>query len=498
MLGRGMATAKAKAAKESKGAAKGAKESKSPEGASGGALAALHGVFESERATCIAIDAFPAGDDRLFLAVEAIEPQLHGKSASAILAVTLGKKPTFEVLHASARSAHDYLYDEASDTHFLLQGGGLLRLRAGVESFTPLDQSLDRIALAGDTVVACGGTEVVAITEAGKVERIPVETAFELRAIVSDGERLFAAGRGGVFFVGDRRGLEPVKLPANAFKLPHADGRLDILSLHPTPDGALLIGGRDGAARYEGGAVSMLELDHYGTWGRAACVDGATELYAVEHRRSDEVVLHRRVGTALPPVARAKFKAIRSRQLPHASTRMHARGDVLVVSINDAVHIRTGGVWRQIKIVPDATLLKAAPAAMKAVEAPAPAAPRQSPTGVVYDQPRSDGLYVVSDVTGSNIVRFLGDGTVLTASTMPEEKLKNVLKWLKPSKSEVPAPVTLAGDRISWTSNVTVTYSGTWSGEQLQLEVVSSNGHSSTRRYDFYPEDQIVADKRAK
>ena len=283
MLGRGMATAKAKAAKESKGAAKGAKESKSPEGASGGALAALHGVFESERATCIAIDAFPAGDDRLFLAVEAIEPQLHGKSASAILAVTLGKKPTFEVLHASARSAHDYLYDEASDTHFLLQGGGLLRLRAGVESFTPLDQSLDRIALAGDTVVACGGTEVVAITEAGKVERIPVETAFELRAIVSDGERLFAAGRGGVFFVGDRRGLEPVKLPANAFKLPHADGRLDILSLHPTPDGALLIGGRDGAARYEGGAVSMLELDHYGTWGRAACVDGATELYAVEH-----------------------------------------------------------------------------------------------------------------------------------------------------------------------------------------------------------------------
>ena len=135
---------------------------------------------------------------------------------------------------------------------------------------------------------------------------------------------------------------------------------------------------------------------------------------------------------------------------------------------------------------------------MKAVEAPAPAAPRQSPTGVVYDQPRSDGLYVVSDVTGSNIVRFLGDGTVLTASTMPEEKLKNVLKWLKPSKSEVPAPVTLAGDRISWTSNVTVTYSGTWSGEQLQLEVVSSNGHSSTRRYDFYPEDQIVADKRAK
>jgi len=290
-----------------------------------------------------------------------------------------------------------------------------------------------------------------------------------------------------------------VKLPADAFKLPHADGRLDILSLHPTPDGAVLIGGRDGAARYEGGVVTMLELDPYATWGRAACVDGAAELYAVEHRRSDEVVLHRRDGTALPPVARAKFKAIRSRRLPHASTRMHARGDVLVVSINDAVHIRTGGAWRQIKIVPEATLLKAAPAAMKAVEAPAPAAPRPSPMGVVYDQPRSDGLYVASDVTGSNIARFLGDGTVLTASTMPEEKLKNVLKWLKPSKSEVPAPVTLAGDRITWTvrSNVTVTYDGTWSGEHLQLEVVSSNGHSSTRRYEFFPEDQIVA-KRAK
>lgn len=166
---RSMATTKAKESKVPK-------ESKAPAGASAAALAALQGVFESERPTCIAIDAFPAGEDRLFLAVEAIEPQLHGKSASAILAVTLGKKLTFEVLHASARSAHDYLYDEASDTHLLLQGGGLLRVRAGVESFTPLAQPLDRIALAGDVVVACGGSEVVAITEAGKVERIPVET----------------------------------------------------------------------------------------------------------------------------------------------------------------------------------------------------------------------------------------------------------------------------------------------------------------------------------
>lgn len=464
---------------------------------SAGALGPLQGVFESERATCIAIDAFPADKDRLFLAVEAIEPQLRGKSASAILAVTLGKQPTFEVLHASARSAHDYLYDEASDTHLLLQGGGLLRLRAGGETFTPIERPLHRIALAGDLVVACGDQEVVAIGETGKVEQVPIDTGFELRTVVASGERLFAAGRGGTLFAGDRRGLAPVDLPADAFASKHVAHPLEILSLHATPEGALLIGGRDGAARYEGGTVSMLELDPYATWTRAVCVDGGAEIYAVEHRRSGEVVLHQREGTALVPVARAKFTPIRSRQLPHASTRMHVRGDVLVVSINDAIHIRVGGAWRQIKTVPNATLLKAAPAAMKAVAAPDLPRPSASPAGAVYDQPRSDGLYVVTDVAGSTIVRFLGDGTVLTASTMPEETLKNVLKWLKPSRSQVAVPVTLAGDRITWRETTGTAYNGTWSGEHLELEIAATNGYCATRCFDFYSEDQI-ASKRAK
>jgi hypothetical protein len=116
-------------------------------------------------------------EDRLFLAVEAIDKE---RAVSAILAVTLGKQPTFEVLHASPRSAHDYLYDDSSDTHVLLQGGGVLRLRAGVETFTPCQQPLHRIALAGDVVVACGGTEVVAIALDGTLAPVSIDTQFEL------------------------------------------------------------------------------------------------------------------------------------------------------------------------------------------------------------------------------------------------------------------------------------------------------------------------------
>jgi hypothetical protein len=448
----------------------------------------LAAVLKATDATCIAIDAYPVTADRLFLAVEALD-RAHAKSspqvASAILAVTLGKQPTFEVLHASPRSAHDYLYDEASDTHYLLQGGGLLRLRAGVERFTPVERPLHRIALAGDVVVACGGTEVVAISADGALESVAIENRFEVRAIAADGERVYAGTSAGVLFAGDRRGLQQVAVKPEG-------KHLDILSLHPTPEGAVLIGARDGAARYEGGAITLLELDPFATYGRAVGVDRGAELYAVEHRRSDEVILHRRDGAALPPVASAKFKSIRSRSLPHTSARMHSKDGVLVVSINDAVHIRTGDAWRQIKILPDATLLKAAPAAMKAAAAPDLPRPTASPAGAVYDRPRSDGLYASRDVSGWQIVRFLGDRTVLTTSTMPEETLKNVLRWLKPGKEDVPRPVQITGDRVAWSDAGEVAYDGTWSGDHLELAIASPNGYRATRRYDFYSEDSLA------
>jgi hypothetical protein len=154
---------------------------------------------------------------------------------------------------------------------------------------------------------------------------------------------------------------------------------------------------------------------------------------------------------------------------------MHAKGEVLVVSVNHAVHVRVGGEWRQLKLVPGATLLKAAPAAMKAAAAPDLPRPSGSPVGAVYDQPRSDGLYAARDVSGWKVIRFLGDRTVIRASTMPEETLPNVLKWLTPGKEDVPAPLELTGDRVRWTSDHAVTYDGTWSGERLELEVVSSS-----------------------
>ncbi|MGE0403681.1 MAG: hypothetical protein AB7T06_43645 [Kofleriaceae bacterium] len=449
----------------------------------------LQDLFEAENADCLAIDAYPVAEDRLFVAVEAIDKK---RAASAILAVTLGKQPTFEVLHASPRSAHDYVYDDSSDTHVLLQGGGVLRLRAGVETFTPYEQPLHRIAVAGDVVVACGGTEVVAIAEDGTLSKVPIDTQFGLHAIAALGERVYAGSRSGTLFVGDCHGLRPVARADGESK-----GNLDILSLHPTPEGIVLIGGRDGVARFADGVVTRLELDPYATWGRAVCVDGGDELYAVEHWRSDEVVLHRRDGTALSPVAKTKFKAIRSRRLPHASTRMHARGGLLVVSINDAVHIRTGETWRKLKIAPTAALVAFNPATMKPVAALDLPRPSASPVGAAYDQPRGDGLYAARDVSGWNIVRFVGDRTVLTTSTMPEEKLKNVLKWLKPGKHDKPVPVELTKDRVKW-SDGAIAYDGTWSGEQLELAVESSNGYRATRRYDFYAEEQLLASKSAK
>ncbi len=449
----------------------------------------LQGLLDAEDAECLAIDAYPVAEDRLFLAVEVIDKE---RAASAILAVTLGKQPTFEVLHASPRSAHDYLYDDSSDTHVLLQGGGVLRLRAGVETFTPCEQPLHRIAIAGDVVVSCGGTKVVAIAEDGTLTPVSIDTQFELHAIAAIGERVYVGSWSGTLFAGDCRELRPFARADRG-----NESNLDILSLHPTPEGIVLIGGRDGVARFADGVVTRLELDPYATWGRAVCVDGGAELYAVEHRRSDEVVLHRREGTALPPATKTKFKAIRRRRLPHANTRMHARGGLLVVSINDAVHIRTGETWRKLKITPTAALLAFAPAGMKPVAAPDLPHPSASPVGAAYDQPRGDGLYAARDVSGWKIVRFVGDRTVLTASTMPEEKLKNVLKWLKPGKSDKPVPVELTGDRVKW-SDGAVAYDGTWSGEQLELAVESSNGYHATRRYDFYAEEQLLASKSAK
>jgi hypothetical protein len=368
----------------------------------------------------------------------------------------------------------------------------VLRLRAGVETFTPCEQPLHRIAVAGDVVVACGGTEVVAIVEDGTLAPVSIDSEFALHAIAAIGERVYAGSRSGTLFAGDCRGLRPVGRADGG-----SESNLDILSLHPTSEGTVLIGGRDGAALFADGVVTRLELDPYATWGRAVCVDGTAELYAVEHRRSDEVVLHRREGTALPPAAKSKFKVIRSRRLPHASTRMHARGGLLVVSINDTVHIRTGETWRKLKITPTAALVALAPTTMKSAAAPDLPRPSASPVGAAYDHPRADGLYAARDVSGWSIVRFVGDRTVLTASTMPEEKLKNVLKWLKPGKGDKPVPVELTGDRVKW-SDGAVTYDGTWSGEQLELAVESSNGYRATRRYDFYAEEQLLAHKSAK
>lgn len=447
-------------------------------------LGALQDIFEADHAQCIAIDAYPVGDDRLVVAIEAIDKT---RAASAIVAVTLGKQPAFEVLHVSPRSAHDYLYDEATDTHILLQGGGVLRLRAGIATFTPIDHALDRIALAGTMLLAVGATKAFTIADDGTLAPISIDTEFEIPAIAATSTRIYAGTRAGVLFAGDRKALQAVA---------RAEGRplLHILALQPTPDGAVLIGARDSAAHFANGALTRLALDPHATWTRAVCVDGTAELYAVEHWRSDEVMLHHRSGTTLPPIAKAKFKPIRSRRLPHASTRMHARAGTLVVSINEAIHVRSGHTWRTLKLAPSAKLLAYTPATMKPFAGPELPQPTASPA-TTLDQPRRDGLYATRDESGWNIVRFVGERMVLTTSTMPEEKLKKVLKWLVPSKSDVPEPVELAGNRIKW--GKAVTYEGSWSSNQLELEMVSSiNGYRATRRYDFYAEADLVASKK--
>lgn len=120
--------------------------------------------------------------------------------------------------------------------------------------------------------------------------------------------------------------------------------------------------------------------------------------------------------------------------------------------------------------------------------------------------PRCDGLYVCPDSDGFSVLRFFEDGTVLTASVGMAERMKNVLEWLTPTpptKSRqsgfVPAPWTLEGERIQWTSQLAWTqcrYEGSCSVEQLILERTPERGEQGVRRYDFFSAETIQTTKQ--
>jgi hypothetical protein len=126
--------------------------------------------------------------------------------------------------------------------------------------------------------------------------------------------------------------------------------------------------------------------------------------------------------------------------------------------------------------------------------------------------PRADGLYVsVGPIEDREILRFFPDGTVVSGAS--EDPLHKVQQWLVPTPLAItkrrglppllPAPVTRGANTVAFQITVndrgdeTIRYSGRWSAETLDLEVVSFNGYRATVSYTFVADDALATKKPA-
>jgi len=331
------------------------------------------------------IAAFPAGKDRLMLAIDALDKAEDKPSASAILGITLGKKLSIERLHETDVSAIDYAYEDG--WHGLLRRDGIDQISGEATTFTkvPLGEkgALTRLARSGGTVYACGraadgvdgfigcvdGTQwkhVAAMSEGytpGTFEALHFPTP----------ARGYAVGSWGALFTGNAQGFAPVKLPDLAFSTDGQDAtrRHSMRAVHAKADGTVLLAGRGFAAIYANGTVTKVGGDHAV---RNRYVDSVAEYrgveyWAMENRMADRLELATHEDTELTPVfATGKYKPINYRREPHAGARITVRDDLMVVTNIDRIHIFDGATWTSLKLQPDpAQLVKRIPTGMKPV-----------------------------------------------------------------------------------------------------------------------------------
>jgi len=324
-------------------------------------------VFKRPNVSLTTIAAFPAADNRLMLALDAIDDSSEEFQASCILEIELSKALAVTVVYESDVSAADYLYEDG--WHGLLLRNGVVELQDGNATITPFkgkaDACLSSIARLGKTTLVCGtGDDGIdgfvakvdkkRLTVIGRTSKDYEPNPLEVLRV---GKHAYAGGNWGALLVGDASGFKSVKLPATTFAISPNDPRMrhPVLALHEKSDGSVMIGCRDMAALYAHGKATRLTGMDDGMHVYAVAEYRGDEYWGVESR--DRIVLFGRSGTKLTPKLKAKFKPIHYRRLPHAHVRINVREDRMAVTTIDRVHLFDGKAWSQLKVSPDVNQL---------------------------------------------------------------------------------------------------------------------------------------------
>lgn len=107
--------------------------------------------------------------------------------------------------------------------------------------------------------------------------------------------------------------------------------------------------------------------------------------------------------------------------------------------------------------------------------------------------PRTDGVFLLREPDSDSFIRFLPDGTVVSAATTGEEPIHEVIEWLVPGPNIAASMVNVDGDRIDWIERLgdapddLVEYRGRYADDHLLLDEYShlTRWRGTGRRYAF-------------